>query len=162
MRAGWVRVSGLCGRMAGRAWGQGVASRHERRDCAKREINNPPRRATHPGAALGGRLRHACVHSGGLAMPTPWRRALHAASASSPTAARSAAQAPTSEQPARGSRSTSGQFVIGGVALVVAASGNVRVDGLAPVLGVSTAKPAACKTLASKQVCIYILYLYIS
>ena len=52
--------------------------------------------------------------------------------------------------------------VIGGVALVVAASGNVRVDGLAPVLGVSTAKPAACKTLASKQVCIYILYLYIS
>ena len=29
--------------------------------------------------------------------------------------------------------------VIGGVALVVAASGNVRVDGLAPVLGVSWA-----------------------
>ena len=31
--------------------------------------------------------------------------------------------------------------VIGGVALVVAASGNVRVDGLAPVLGVSWAPP---------------------
>ena len=30
-------------------------------------------------------------------------------------------------------------WVIGGVALVVAASGNVRVDGLAPVLGVSWA-----------------------